>query len=76
MRSRSVHIRVLGSEYQPERASTANYKFAPTRKKSFAAFLVFLVDDVKKALPRSDEEYHLTHQTKEELCPARLPLFS
>jgi hypothetical protein len=40
-------------------ASTANYKFVPTRSDSFAICLALPsspVADVKKALPSSDEE--------------------
>ena len=46
-------------------ASTANYRFIPTRSSFSPAYLAAPVDDVKKALPRFDEESHLTHQSKE-----------
>ena len=41
---------------QPERASTANYKFVPTREIFYRERSVCLVDDDKNALPRFDEE--------------------
>ena len=56
-------------------ASTANCIWLPTKRFFFAGSLKHPVDDVKNALPRFDEESNLAHQTKEEQCQARQPVF-
>ena len=60
---------------QPERASTANYKFVSTRDSFYPERPTCPIGNDKNALPRFDEESQLTHQAEEEQCVAGQPKY-